>query len=145
MHLPVAPHVQFKSLGSLTQSFLCSANEALAIQDDAIWRLKSGAAISSIQQSRLKESWDRFLWDMQRQRCRCQSEGKSCIPAARLMEKYVIKLERFREAAWLGRTDEQDIAAVLYQECQAARELFVGHLKFHNCDTSNQVQIVHNG
>jgi hypothetical protein len=47
------------------------------------------------------------------------------------MERYLRKLERFREAAHVGHADDQDIAAVLYRECQAARELFVSHLEQH--------------
>jgi hypothetical protein len=113
--------IQFTSLGSLLQSFLCSANEALAIQDDAIWRLKSGTAISPIQQRRFIESWDRLQWEIQRQQYLYQSnKGRPCIAAARLMERYVIKLERFREAAYLGHADDQNIAAVLYEECLAS-------------------------
>ena len=117
------------------QSFLCSANEALAIQDDAVSKLNSGTTVCSAQQRRLTESWERLQWEIQRLAHLRRRQG-ICVIATCLNERYLTKLECFREAAYLLPSEDRDgMATRLYHECIAARDAFVSHVKLHKCDS----------
>src|SRR5215831_2992068 len=123
---------RFTLLNPLLQSFLCSAYEAQAILDDARWTL-GYKPLSSIQLRHLRESRDRFQWEMDRLARLRLADDMSCTKAACLMEKFLTTLECFREAAYLGPpgADTDGSAAGLYDECIAAREVFLSHLKLH--------------
>src|SRR5215475_13122081 len=95
---------QFTSLNPLLQSFLCSANEAIALREDAVSRLNSGLPVCATEQRRVRESWDRLQLEIQRLRCLRQMQGISCIIAASLNERFLITLELYREAAYLTPT-----------------------------------------
>jgi hypothetical protein len=128
---------QFTLLNPLLQSFLCSAYEAQAILDEARWTLQY-KPLSSMQLKRLKESRDRLEWEMARLARLHLAGNMSCTTAACLMEKFLIKLECFREAAYLGPPggETDGIVAGLYDECIGAREIFLSHVKLHKCSLS---------